>query len=113
MAFDLERVQARIAGMSERQLLDWLGVALPGMQRHLEAYERTHDVDHLGELVIAETTANLVVTQLMLNRFPGVDEPRVAPSALSEPLMATTTNSARRRFWKRRGPALVQTEDTV
>ena len=88
--------------MSERQMLDWLGAAIPGMQRHLEAYDRTRSVDHLGELAIAETTANLVLTELMSRKFGepvgSVTEPLRVPTASSEPEKGTDTTSARRLF---------------
>lgn len=119
MSFDFGRTQRRIANMSERQMLDWLAAAIPGMQRHLEAYERTRSIDHLGELAIAETTANMVITELMSRKFGepvgSVTEPLVVPSAQSEPKTDTGTTSAPRRFPRRRFPigrAPVSGEDT-
>jgi hypothetical protein len=99
-----EKVQKRVQAMSEGDLLDWLEVAIPGMQRHLEAYRRTRNIDHLGELVIAETTANIVVTELMRKKFPddAGEETSHAPSAPSEPSSDTGTTSARRRFLRGR-----------
>lgn len=117
MSFDIDRTQRRIANMSERQMLDWLGAAIPGMQRHLEAYERTRSVDHLGELAIAETTANMVITELMSRKFGepvgSVTEPLAVPSAPSGPKTDTGTTAAPRRFIRpHRGTAPAPKEDT-
>lgn len=70
MAFDYDRVQRRVESMSEGEMLTWLSSAIPGMQRHLEAYERSRNADHLGELALAEMTANVVITELMSRKFP-------------------------------------------
>lgn len=96
MSFDPERIQRRVSGMSESQMLEWLEAAIPGMQRHLEQYQRTKKKDHLGELAIAEMTANLVITELMSRVFP------VAPIAPSEPPRVTDTTSAPKRSLRRR-----------
>lgn len=101
MNFDPERIQRRVKAMSEGEMLDWLGAAIPGMQRHLEMYQRTKKKDHLGELAIAETTANFVITELMERVFPSAED-RPAPGALSEQVQATTTTSAPRRSLRRR-----------
>jgi hypothetical protein len=113
MSIDAERLQKRLAGMSERQMLDWLGVAISGMHRHLDAYERSGDRDHLGELMMAETTMALVLTELLGRKFglPAKDESRpVAPSATSELKTATDTTSAPRRFPRKRFPMLRRDE---
>jgi hypothetical protein len=106
MTFDIARAEKRIKGMSEGQMLEWLGSAIPGMQRHLEAYQSSRNPDHLSELAIAETTANLVITELMERKFRPVveerDDPTPVPSAPSEPPQATITNSAPRRFLRGR-----------
>lgn len=101
MNFDPERIQRRVKGMSEGEMLDWLGAAIPGMQRHLEMYQRTRKKDHLGELAIAEMTANFVITELMSRVF-GVEEAPPAPGAPSEPEKASVTTSAPRRSLRRR-----------
>jgi len=103
MNFDPEKIQRRVEGMSEGEMLEWLGAALPGMQRHLEMYQRTRKKEHLGELAIAEMTANFVVTELMSRLFPAVvEEARPAPGAPSEPQKDTGTTSAQRRFLRPR-----------
>lgn len=117
MNFDPERIQRRVEGMSESEMLDWLGAAIPGMQRHLEMYQRTRKKDHLGELAIAEMTANYVITELMGRAFPdAVEEVRPAPGAPSEQPQATVTTSARKSFRRGRraktGTANVASEDT-
>jgi hypothetical protein len=120
MTFDIARIQKRIESMSEGQMLEWLGSAIPGMQRHLEAYQSSRNPDHLSELAIAETTANLVITELMERKFRPVveekDDPTPAPSAPSEPPPDITTNSAPRRFLRGRraktGTAPAPREDT-
>jgi hypothetical protein len=61
----IERAQKRIEGLSKADLMAWMEVAIPGMERHLEMYRRTGDVSHLGELALAEMTLNLVVSELM------------------------------------------------
>lgn len=115
MNFDPERVQRRVKGMSEGEMLDWLGAAIPGMQRHLEMYQRTKKKDHLGELAIAETTANFVITELMSRVFPTAEVPP-APGVPSEPPQATGTTSAPRRSLRRRraktGNVPATSEDT-
>lgn len=99
MNFDPDRVQRRVEGMTEGELLDWLGVALPGMQRHLEMYQRSHNPDHLGELAIAEMTANVVILELVGRKF---GKPLPADSAPSEPEEVTgTTSVPRLSLWDR------------
>lgn len=115
MNFDPERIQRRVEGMSEGQMLEWLGAALPGMQRHLDAYNRTRNSDHLGELAIAEMTANVVITELMNRKFPPVVE-EVAPAAGAQEEEPTSpTTSVRRSFLRGRrgktGTAHVPSED--
>jgi hypothetical protein len=117
MSIDAERLQRRVAGMSERQMLDWIGHAISGMYRHLDAYERTSNRDHLGELMMAETQMALVLTELLGRKFglADVSESRpLAPSATSELKEVTDTTSAPRRFIRprRRGRAPVQPEAT-
>lgn len=112
-----ETLQRRVAGMSERQMLDWLGVAISGMHRHLDAYSRTGNRDHLGELMMAETTMALVLTELLKRKFGLTEESESrppVPSATSELKEATDTTSAPRRFIRprRRGRAPVQPEVT-
>ena len=103
MNFDPERIQRRIEGMSEGELVSWLEAALPGMQRHLEQYQRTKNADHLGELAIAEMTANVVITELMSRKFPdAVSEAPPVPGVPSEPEKDTGTTSARKSFLRRR-----------
>lgn len=104
MTFDPERIQHRVEGMSEDELLTWLSLAIPGMQRHLEVYERSRDADHLGELALAEMTANLVITELMERKFPRSVESEELPvvSASSGPETDTATTSVPRRFRRRR-----------
>jgi hypothetical protein len=116
---DLERIERRVQGMTEGELLAWLEVAIPGMQRHLEQYQRTRNPDHLGELAIAEMTAGVVVTTLMTRKFPAAvegDEAAPVPSAPSEPKTDTGTTSARRSFLRGRraktGTANAQPETT-
>lgn len=105
---DPDKIQKRVQNMSEGDLLDWLEVAIPGMQRHLEQYRKTRNPDHLGELIIAETTANIVVTELMekmqkkLRDAAERDATHPAPSAPSEQPPATGTTSARKSFLRGR-----------
>lgn len=112
--FDPEKIQRRVEGMSDGELLTWLESALPGMQRHLEMYQRTRKREHLGELAIAEMTANFVITELIARKFP--EEAPPADSAPSEQEQATVTTSAPRRFLRRRvdktGIAPAPSEDT-
>lgn len=117
MNFDLERAQRRVEGMSDGELLGWLESAIPGMQRHLEQYQRTRIPDHLGELAIAEMSANVVITELMSRKFPSaVEEVLLVHTAPSEPPKATDMTSARKSFLRPRraktGTVLVPNEDT-
>lgn len=102
--------------MSDGQLIAWLEAAIPGMQRHLEQYISTRKLDHLGELAIAEQTANLVITELLMRKFPrDVEEDEAPPvrSVPSEPktVIATTSAQGRSRWRRRRrGPATVPVE---
>lgn len=95
---DLEKIQARVAGMSEGEMLTWLEVAIPGMQRHLEMYQRSRNPDHLGELAIAEMTANVVITELVARKFPS----HPVPSAPSKPEKESSTTSVRKGFKRHR-----------
>lgn len=61
----IARTQKRVKKLGDRELLDWAEVAIPGMQRHLEAYRRSDEDAHLMELAFAETQLNLVVTELL------------------------------------------------
>lgn len=99
MNFDISRTEQRIKNMSEGQLISWLEVALPGMQRHLEAYVRSRSLDHLGELAIAETTANLVVTEMLERKFAQQSE---VESVVSASQAQPDTTSARGSFLRRR-----------
>lgn len=107
MSFDITRAEHRVKQMSEGEMLTWLESAIPGMQRHLEAYVRSRNPDHLGEFVIAETTAHIVTQELMERKFkPVVKDVELppAPSASTEQEKDTDTTSARKRFLKgRRG----------
>lgn len=118
MNFDPERVQRRVEAMSEGEMLTWLESAIPGMQRHLEQYQQTKNKDHLGELAIAEMTANFVITELMARKFPVVvsEEVLPVPGVPSEREQDTDTTSARKSFLKGRrgktGTANAPREDT-
>lgn len=61
----LKRAQRRVKMLGDHDLIAWLEVAIPGMQRQLETYQRTGDRAYLGELGIAEMTANMVVSELI------------------------------------------------
>lgn len=61
----LVRAQRRVAGLGTGRLTDWLEAALPGMQRHFEAYQRSGDEAHLGELVLAHMNVGVVLDELM------------------------------------------------
>ena len=102
MNFDPERVQRRVESMAEGEMLTWLESAIPGMQRHLEMYQRTKNKEHLGELAIAEMTANFVITELMSRKFPVVEEDRPVPGAPSEQEPAIDMTSVPRRSLRRR-----------
>jgi hypothetical protein len=111
MNIDIKKIERRVRDLSDSQLLQWLGVAIPGMQRHLEAYENTGVIDHLGELLIAETSAGMVVAELVRRNFPSAqEEPPPAVSAPSESSADADTTSAPKRFKRarrgRRGPVL-------
>ena len=60
------RTRNRIGKLSDRELLDWAEVAIPGIMRHLDYYRRTDDDAHLTELSFAEMQLGLVVTELMI-----------------------------------------------
>lgn len=70
----IERTKRRVAKMGRRELLDWAGVALPGMMRHLEAYGSRDDEAHLMELGFAEMQFAIVVNQLMDDHAARRDE---------------------------------------
>lgn len=61
----IKRTQRRVKTLGDRALIAWLEVAIPGMQRQLESYQRTGDKAYLGELGIAEMTASMVVSELI------------------------------------------------
>jgi hypothetical protein len=61
----IERAHKRVKSLSKADLLAWLEVAVPGMERHLEMYRRTGSVEDLGELALANMTAYIVITELM------------------------------------------------
>lgn len=113
MTFDLERVQKRVKAMSEGELLTWLGAAIPGMQRHLEAYERSHNGDHLGELAIAEMTASVVIQELVERKFR-VQEASVASAVPSQPDTLSAPKRSKMRLGRRgrSGDAPAQTGAT-
>jgi hypothetical protein len=60
-----DRAQRRVKKLSVPELITWLEVAIPGMQRQLETYQRTGDKAYLAELGIAEMTTSLVVSELI------------------------------------------------
>lgn len=61
----VQRAQRRVKKLPTADLLAWLEVAIPGMQRQLETYQRTGDIAYLGELGIAEMTVSMVVSELI------------------------------------------------
>lgn len=61
----IRRAQRRVKKLPTADLIAWLEVAIPGMQRQLETYQRTGDKAYLGELSIAEMTCSMVVSELM------------------------------------------------
>lgn len=61
----MQRASKRIRQLSKTDLMAWLDVAIPGMERHLEMYRRSGDVAHLGELALAEMTVSMVVSELL------------------------------------------------
>lgn len=97
---DMARVEKRVRAMSEGELLTWLEVAIPGMQRHLEAYERSRNPDHLGELAIAETTANIVITELLSRKFAAQEE-LAASVAQDQPDTTSAPRRSRMRLGRR------------
>lgn len=98
MPVEYDRIKRRVAGMSEGELLDWLYVALSGMMRHLDKYRDGRNPDHLGELMMAETQAAIVLQELMTRRFPAES----VPSADSASPVQPVTTSAPRRSMRRR-----------
>lgn len=75
----IARTQKRLRKMADRELLDWAEVAIPGMQRHLDAYRRTDEDAHLMELSYSELQLNLVLTEL-LTRHSARREEGLTPS---------------------------------
>lgn len=63
------RAQKRVKALATTRLVDWLEAALPGMQRHFEAYQRTGDVAHLGELALAHMNVGVVLDELLEREF--------------------------------------------
>lgn len=61
----IKRSQRRIKKLPTSDLIAWLEVAIPGMMRQLETYQRTKDKAYLGELSIAEMTCSMVVSELV------------------------------------------------
>lgn len=61
----IARARKRISKMSSGDLLDWLDIALAGMMRHLDDYRRSGDFAHLAEVGLAESTINMVVSELL------------------------------------------------
>jgi hypothetical protein len=119
MLIDHAKIQRRVHGMTDGELISWLEAAIPGMQRHLEQYVKTKNLDHLGELGIAEMTANMVVTELMVRKFPrDVDDDVAVPVPIApyEPPTVSGTISAPRLFRRGRraktGTATVPSPDT-
>lgn len=76
----LERAQKRVKRLGDRELLDWMDVALPGMQRHLDEYRTTRDPAHLGEIGIAEMTFTAVLGELMERHLAAAEEGLTAES---------------------------------
>lgn len=71
------RTRKRVAKLPDRELLDWAEVAIPGMQRHLDAYRRRDDDADLIELSFAEMQLSIVVTELMERHGARREEGRV------------------------------------
>lgn len=61
----IKRAQRRVKSLPTADLIAWLEVAIPGMQRQLETYQRTGDKAYMAELGIAEMTCSMVVSELM------------------------------------------------
>lgn len=61
----ITRTRKRVKKLSDRDLLDWAEVAIPGMQRHLDFYRKTDDDAHLMELSFAEMQLNLVLSEML------------------------------------------------
>jgi hypothetical protein len=61
----IKRAEKRIKSLGTHDLISWLEVAIPGMMRQLETYQRTGDKAYLAELGIAEMTASMVVSELI------------------------------------------------
>lgn len=80
----IERARVRVGKMASNDLLDWLDIALSGMMRHLEVYRRTGDMAHLAEVGLAETTANLVITELLDRGLDIKDETPVYRTSVRE-----------------------------
>lgn len=70
----IERTRKRVRKMSDRELTSWAQVAIPGMQRHLDYYERTGDPAHLGEMSFAEMQLNIVITEMMVRQAAREEE---------------------------------------
>jgi hypothetical protein len=59
------RTKRRIAGLSDREEMEWLDAALSGMQHHLDEYRRSGELAHLGEMVIASTPIGAVLDDMV------------------------------------------------
>jgi hypothetical protein len=75
----IARTQKRVTKLSDRELLDWAEIAVPGMQRHLDLYRRTDDDGHLMELTFAEMQFSIVLVEL-LDRHAARREELLTPS---------------------------------
>lgn len=61
----IERAKKRVKKMGDTALLDWADVAVPGIQRHLDAYRSTADEAHLVEASMAQWQLQLVLDEVM------------------------------------------------
>lgn len=61
----IARTRKRVQKLSDRELVDWARVAIPGMERHLDYYARTGDGAHLVEMSFAEMQLSIVITEMM------------------------------------------------
>jgi hypothetical protein len=63
-----KKLQKRITGRSNSELLSWLELAFAGCMRYAEEYGHYNDVDALGELNLHLGTVNAVVDELVLRQ---------------------------------------------
>lgn len=61
----VDRARTRVESMSRARLVDWLEAALPGMHRHFDAYQRSGDPAHLGEMALAHMNVGVVLDELL------------------------------------------------